>query len=70
MTEAASSTKMPPMMSRSISCRMTMAMNARSPPRVRDPVSPIKILAGLQLNHRNPRHAPTMAPATMASSEA
>ena len=68
MTDAASSTKMPPMMRRSTSWRITIAMKARRPPSASDPVSPMNIVAGLQLNHRKPRHAPTIAPETIASS--
>ena len=38
-----------------------MAAAARPPPRARDPVSPINILAGFLLNTRNPRHPPHTA---------
>ena len=34
----------------------------KDPPNAKDPVSPIKILAGGALNHKNPRHAPIIDP--------
>ena len=38
------------------------------PPMASDPVSPMKTLAGWQLNHRNPSPAPTSAMQSTASS--
>ena len=38
-----------------------MAIVPKSAPRDKEPVSPIKICAGEQLNHKNPKHAPITA---------
>ena len=34
----------------------------KEPPNDKDPVSPINIFAGGALNHKNPKHAPIIAP--------
>ena len=39
-------------------------------PNESDPVSPIKISAGEELNHKNPKHAPTAALAKILNSPA
>ena len=45
-------------------------MVPKAAPSESEPVSPIKISAGEELNHKNPRHAPTAALAKILSSEA
>jgi hypothetical protein len=42
----------------SSSVRVMMARPASAPPRAREPVSPMKILAGEAFHHRKPKHAP------------
>ena len=39
-----------------------------APPSARAPVSPMKTAAGYELNHKNPRDAPTRIAQTTASS--
>ena len=46
MTESASATKMPPMMSEKSSVLVMTAMAAKAVPRASEPVSPMKMLAG------------------------
>ena len=67
-TDSASITKMPPRMISSTSVLVITAIAAIAPPSPRDPVSPMKIEAGNELNHRKPTHAPTRQPATSARS--
>jgi hypothetical protein len=67
-TEAASSTKMPPTMTRTNSCLMRRAIVPSAPPSASEPTSPMKISAGYELYQRNPRLAPTSAPPKMVSS--
>ena len=43
----------------SISVFVMTASPAIAPPSPSEPVSPMKIVAGNELNHRNPTHAPT-----------
>ena len=66
MTLRASQTKSPPMMSEVISVLVRMARAARAAPRASEPVSPMKIDAGLQLCQRKPTQAPAMEAAKMA----
>ena len=49
---------------------MMIAMIPSVPPSDNDPTSPIKIDAGGQLNHKNPKLAPRMAAHTTVSSPA
>ena len=44
------------------------ASPAMAPPRPSEPVSPMKIVAGNELNQRNPMHAPTRQAAQQARS--
>src|SRR3954449_10793092 len=67
-TESASITKMPPRMISSTSVLVITAIPATAPPSPSDPVSPMKIDAGNELNHKKPTHAPTRQPATSARS--
>ena len=67
-TDSASMTKMPPRMISSTSVLVITASPAIAPPSPSDPVSPMKIVAGNELNHRKPMHAPTRQPATSARS--
>ena len=66
-TDSASITKMPPMMISSSSVWVITAIAAIAPPSPSDPVSPMKIDAGNELNHRKPTQAPTRQPAASAS---
>src|SRR5262249_13877370 len=68
ITESASITKTAPMMSRRISVLVMIASAAMAPPREYEPVSPMKIAAGNELNQRKPRHAPTIAAPKIARS--
>ena len=52
------------------SCLIRRAMTASVPPIDRAPTSPMKTLAGWQLNQRKPRQAPAKAPAKTVSSAA
>ena len=67
-TERASITKMPPRMISSTSVLVITAIAAIPPPSPSDPVSPMKIEAGNELNQRNPTQEPTRQPATSARS--
>ena len=49
-------------MARTISCLVIIPTAPRDPPKDKDPVSPIKILAGGALNHRKPKQEPMIAP--------
>ena len=40
------------------------------PPRASEPTSPMKTVAGYELNHKNPKLAPTIAAQNIASSPA
>ena len=62
MTDKASKTNKPPVIAKTISCLVIIPTDPREPPSARDPVSPINILAGGALNHKNPKHAPIIAP--------
>ena len=55
-------------MESTISCFTIMAIAASDPPKERDPVSPMKILAGGALYQRKPKHDPTIEPQNMESS--
>ena len=46
------------------------AIQPSVPPSASEPTSPIKIVAGWQLNHRNPKLAPMIAEQMMANSPA
>jgi hypothetical protein len=52
----------------SSSVRVMRANPAIAPPRLSDPVSPMKILAGEAFHQRNPKQAPVSAEATTARS--
>ena len=67
ITETVSKTNNPPIMAKTISCLTMIATAAKEPPKERDPVSPIKILAGA-LYQRKPRQEPTIAPQKIAVS--
>ena len=67
-TDSASITKMPPRMISSTSVLVITAIAAIPPPRPSEPVSPMKIEAGNELNQRKPTQAPTRQPATSARS--
>ena len=62
ITDTASKTKSPPVIAKTISCFVTTPTAPKEPPRAREPVSPINILAGGALNHKNPIEAPIIAP--------
>ena len=62
ITDSASSTNRPPMMTSTISCLVATATAPSMPPSASEPVSPMKIAAGGALNHRKPRPAPITAP--------
>ena len=68
ITETVSRTNNPPIMAKTISCLTMIATAAKEPPKERDPVSPIKILAGGALYHRKPKQDPTIAPQKIAIS--
>ena len=68
ITESVSTTNSPPRMISSSSVRVTIAMPASAPPSASEPVSPMKILAGLAFHHRKPKQAPIAAAATRATS--
>ena len=63
-TDSASITKIPPRTIRSTSVLVITASAAIAPPRPSDPVSPMKIEAGNELNQRKPMHAPPRHAAT------
>ena len=44
----------PPVIAKTISCLVIIPTAPNDPPKDKEPVSPIKILAGGALNHRNP----------------
>ena len=50
------------MIAKTISCLVTTPIAPKEPPKAKEPVSPINILAGGALNHRNPIEAPIIAP--------
>ena len=58
-TDSASNTKIPPRTISRISVLVITAMAAIAPPRPSDPVSPMKMLAGNELNHKKPIEPPT-----------
>ena len=55
----ASITKTPPMSNKRISFFSKTAIVPNAAPMAREPVSPMKIFAGLALNHKKPIDAPT-----------
>ena len=55
-------TNNPPVIAKTISCFVIIPTAPKEPPNDKDPVSPINILAGGALNHKNPKHAPIIAP--------
>ncbi len=67
-TDSVMATNSPPRTTRSSSVRVTMANPAIRPPSASEPVSPMKIRAGLVFHHRKPRHAPRPAAATRVTS--
>ena len=56
------STNNPPVIAKTISCFVMIPTAPSDPPSARDPVSPIKILAGGALNHKKPKQAPMIDP--------
>ena len=52
ITETVSKTNKPPIIAKTISCFTIIATAASEPPKEREPVSPIKILAGGALYQR------------------
>ena len=62
ITDKASKTNKPPVIAKTISCLVIIPTAPKEPPKERDPVSPINILAGGALNHKNPKQAPIIAP--------
>ena len=68
MTERVIVTNRPPRMTTSSSVRVRIASPASPPPRAREPVSPMKILAGEAFHHRKPKQAPMPQAATIARS--
>ena len=68
ITETVSKTNNPPIMAKTISCLTMIATAAKEPPKEKDPVSPMKILAGGALYHRKPKQDPTIAPQKIAIS--
>jgi hypothetical protein len=68
MTESASSTKTPPMMTSRNSDFSRIATAPSAPPMASEPVSPMKTSAGCALNQRKPSAAPTSAKQKMVSS--
>ena len=68
MTDIASRTKIPPIIIRTNSCFVITAIEAKIAPKEREPVSPIKIIAGGALNHRKPRQLPNSAQHKMLNS--
>ena len=59
ITDKTSAIKIPLIIANANSCFRIIANNANELPNDRDPQSPIKISAGYELNHKNPRPAPT-----------
>ena len=70
ITDNVSITKTPPIINNRSSFFKRMDMVPKAAPSESEPVSPIKISAGEELNHKNPRHAPTAALAKILSSDA
>ena len=70
ITDKVSITKTPPTINNKTSFLRRIAKVPKAAPVDKDPTSPIKISAGEELNHKNPRHAPTAALAKILSSEA
>ena len=68
MTERASATNRPPMMMTTNSVLVTTARHPSAMPRASEPVSPMKMSAGCELNQRKPMQAPASAPANRAGS--
>ena len=68
ITDSVMATNRPPRMTTSSSVRVVMASPASAPPRAREPVSPMKILAGEAFHHRKPKQAPMPQAATTARS--
>ena len=58
ITDIVSITNNPPATAKTISCFRSIEVTANEAPNDWDPVSPIKIDAGLELNHKNPSKAP------------
>ena len=67
-TDKVSRTNKPPIIARRISCLHIIAIEPKDPPKAKDPVSPIKTLAGGALNHRKPKAAPIKEPQKTANS--
>ena len=68
ITETVSSTNNPPIIPKTISCFVIMLTAPKDPPNDREPVSPIKILAGGALYHKKPKHDPTIEPQKIEAS--
>src|SRR5262249_18981050 len=68
--DSASTTKMPPTRTRTISWRVMRATTPIAAPSASEPTSPMNICAGYALNQRNPSPAAARAPQKIASSPA
>ena len=68
ITETVSNTNKPPMIPKTTSCLAIILTAPNDPPNDSEPVSHIKILAGGALNHKKPRHAPTIDPQKIEAS--
>ena len=67
-TDNASKTKIPPIIVKISSCFVATAIAPIVPPMDKEPVSPIKTIAGGALNHKNPKPAPISAAQIITSS--
>ena len=56
------------MIANTISCLVIIPTAPKELPSAKEPVSPIKILAGGALNHKNPKHDPIIAPQKIETS--
>ena len=61
ITDIVSTTKRPPATANTISCFSKIEVTANEAPKDWDPVSPMKIEAGLELNHKKPSKDPIAA---------
>ena len=68
ITETVSSTNNPPIITKTISCLEIILTAPNDPPKDKEPVSPIKILAGGALNHKKPKQEPTIDPQKIEAS--
>ena len=61
ITDKASTTNSPPIITSTNSCRTITATVPSAAPSANAPTSPINTCAGAALNHKKPKHAPHMA---------